>query len=225
MSGNIYSLNLHLFVHFSPRSVLPSVKQYVTIKNGILKLNGNPLFSGPPLPFADFADSWYRHSGISYPKFHKMDSLSKLGFIGADILLNNSLLIKNTNSYNTGVVLSNRTSSLDTDYRHQRQIKQGPASPAVFVYSLPNIVIGEICIRHGIKGENTFFIESVFDLTRQVAYINLLFETGALEVCIGGWVELLGDEYELFLYLAQAKSDENTALNIENIKRLYSQSL
>lgn len=223
MPSNIYSLNLHLFVHFSPWSILPSVKQYVTIKNGILKLNGRPLFSKPDASFADFSDEWYRQSGISYPKFHKMDALCKLGFMGADILLNNNQLIKSVDPYNIGVVLSNRTSSLDTDYRHQRQIQQGPASPAVFVYSLPNIVIGEICIRHGIKGENTFFIESAFDLTRQAEYINLLFETGTLEVCIGGWVELLGDEYELFLYLAQ--SNENTELNIENIQRLYVQSL
>ena len=61
-----------------------------------------------------------------------------------------------------GVVLANANSSLDTDIKYFETVKD-IASPALFVYTLPNIVIGEICIRHNFKGENAFFIFEEFD--------------------------------------------------------------
>jgi hypothetical protein len=151
-----------------------------------------------------------------------MDNLSKLGFLGADILLIDSDLKYILSPFDTGIVLSNRNSSLDTDVKHHRQSMTGPASPAVFVYSLPNIVIGEICIRHNIKGENTFFVSKEFDISGQVNYIRQLFVSGNLTACIGGWVELLGEEYDCFLYLVDINpSGQNLPFNEDQIKTLY----
>ena len=151
-----------------------------------------------------------------------MDNLSKLGFIGADILLNNNDLRNKYNPYDIGVILSNCNSSLETDLKHHKQVQNGPASPAVFVYSLPNIVIGEICIRHRIKGENTFFIEKEYNIPHQVNYISNLFQSGSLTACIGGWVELLGDNYDCFLYLVENNPGKNAIpFSTENISKLY----
>jgi hypothetical protein len=37
--------------------------------------------------FATFIKALYKKETISYPKFYKMDNLSKLGFLGAEMLL------------------------------------------------------------------------------------------------------------------------------------------
>ena len=92
-----------------------------------------------------------------------MDSLSKLGWLAAEILLKDSfnkeaLSVRKM----SGLVFANANSSLDTDIKYYETAKD-IASPALFVYTLPNIVIGEICIRHNFKGENAFFISEQFD--------------------------------------------------------------
>ncbi len=42
---------------------------------------------GPPAGLADFLLSGYQHFGFQYPKFYKMDQLSKLGWLAAELLL------------------------------------------------------------------------------------------------------------------------------------------
>lgn len=57
--------------------------------------------------------------------------------------------------------MANRSASLDSDRRHQAIIDAGDgcgASPAVFVYTLPNIMLGQVAIKHGLKGESTFCV-------------------------------------------------------------------
>jgi len=178
------------------------VSHYSRIRNGKVVSDNELLFNIQGKTFDQFSESVYRQAGIQYPKFHKMDHLSKLGFLAADILLKNNNLDIKADPYQTGVILSNHSSSLDTDIRYYNMAHKGIASPAVFVYSLPNIVIGEICIRHGIKGENNFFISDHYDIPSQVDYINHLFNTGVIESCIGGWVELINETYDAFLYYA-----------------------
>ena len=76
-------------------------------------------------------------------------------------------------------------------------------SPAVFVYTLPNIVIGEISIRHKITGEGTFFIREKFDASFLVNYISQLFDDGILQCCIAGWIETNGEDYESVVYFIE----------------------
>lgn len=195
---------------------------YTRIKNNTVFNSGNLIFSAEGVPFGEFSEQCYRHLSINYPKFHKMDNLSKLGFLGADILLENNVLTNKYDPFDIGIILSNQNSSLDTDIRHHKQIQSGPASPAVFVYSLPNIVIGEICIRHGIKGENTFFISTEYQIAEQVDYISLLLNTGVIKACIGGWVEYTSHGYDSFLYLVE-EGTQKTGLPFTTgeVKKLY----
>ena len=54
-----------------------------------------------------------------------------------------------------------RAASLDTDLKHQATIanpQEYYPSPAVFVYTLPNICLGEISIRHQLHTEGSFFV-------------------------------------------------------------------
>ena len=200
-----------------------AVNHYCSISGNCISKDGQLLFEGQKQNFEQFSEGAYRHFQLNYPKFHKMDNLCKLGFLCADTMLKNNDLQINKAPYKTGVILSNRSSSLDTDIRYYNMVRKGIASPAVFVYSLPNIVIGEICIRHGIKGENTFFISDRYNIPSQVEYVNQLFRIGSISSCICGWVELLEENYDAFLYLAVKDKPGGLALkhNAISIEDLY----
>ena len=215
----------YLLLHTSKKCMTPSenfVSQCCRIRQNSISANGELIFQTKDLHFQDFADSSYRHFELAYPKFHKMDNLSKLGLLAADILLKDNNLSQNCTPYQIGVILSNSNSSLDTDVKYMNMVKKGVASPAVFVYSLPNIVIGEICIRNGIKGENTFFISDHYNIPQQVQYVNHLLNTDVIETCICGWVELMGDTYDAFLYLVEKTGIRKGAIhNVQTIEQLY----
>ena len=65
-----------------------------------------------------------------------MDNLCKLAFLSAEIVLNDSDILKEER--NVALVFSNNASSLDTDRKHQEAINDKDnyyPSPAVFVYT------------------------------------------------------------------------------------------
>lgn len=161
-----------------------------------------------------------RFSG-QYPKFHKMDALSKLGWLAAEVLLKEAPL-QTLTPEKVGMVLSNRSGSLDTDLRYYATVKD-IASPALFVYTLPNIVMGEICIRHGFKGENTFFVSENFDPELMSSYPAQLLAATPLEACLCGWVEVMGEAYEVALFLLE-KTPKGMAkpLTAAALKDIYS---
>ena len=156
--------------------------------------------------FAAFIKNLYKKGQISYPKFYKMDNLSKLGFLGAEILLSESDVLKKYGTEEIGVIMANSSSSLDTDLDYQELIRDKSnyfPSPAVFVYTLPNILIGEICIRHKIKGENAFLISEEFNSNLIYNYVNELFTRNRVDSCFCGWVEVMGDKFNAFCVLVE----------------------
>ncbi len=160
--------------------------------------------------FAKFAKSVYKHYNIKYPKFYKTDNLSKLGFLAAEILLMNTDILSKYKSEEIAVILSNESSSLDTDAKYQETIKDRKnyfPSPAVFVYTLANIVIGEICIRHKIKGENTVFIEKDFNKNFIFNYADILFNEEKARLCLAGRINYNYPDknYKAELYLLEAE--------------------
>jgi hypothetical protein len=136
-----------------------------------------------------------------YPKFYKMDRLAQLGFLASEVLLKNCS-IKAYPGESVALVLSNAQSSLDTDIRFHESIAVG-ASPALFVYTLPNIVAGEICIRHGIKGENAFFVTPTFDPQMISSYVDLVLRQPHQQVCVAGWIDVMNGHHDVFLYLTE----------------------
>lgn len=166
-----------------------------TIENSSIKVNDEVVFNSASGDFAVFIREAFKNTGDSNQKFYKMDDLCKLGYIAALHLLNGITF----NPDEMGIILSNYSSSSDTDAKHQRIIDGGgdnAASPAVFVYTLPNIVAGEICIRHKIQGENTFFIEYPGNMERQEEYVKLAMNRSKLQFCITGWCEYLDNKYK-----------------------------
>jgi hypothetical protein len=197
------------------------ISSHCTISSNAVRYNGTLLFEAKYTDIAGFLLSAYQIVGVKYPKFYKMDNLAKLGWLAAEVVLKDFDAAK-YQPMDIGVVLSNASSSLDADKRYYDSV-QDIASPALFVYTLPNIVIGEICIRHHFKGENAFFIFEQFNADFILNYVSNLLDTQQLQVCICGWVELLGDEYKAVLFLVEKEHKEGSMpFTIENIDKVNS---
>jgi hypothetical protein len=181
--------------------------------------NGKLILEQPAVGLAEFLLAAYAHFGFPYPKFYKMDQLSKLGWLAAELLLSDGFDAAEYRPEEVAVVLSNSNASLDTDYKYFATVKDIP-SPAVFVYTLPNIMIGEICIRHKFKGEGAFFISAAFDAGFLESYVRDLITQGNARACIGGWVEVLGEAYAAALFLIEGKP-AGLPFTADNMKSLF----
>ena len=194
------------------------IQKYCSIKNNNISLNGKVIFSEDNPQVKDFFKSVYQFLGIKYSKFFKMDSLSKLAFLSAEIILKDTV----SEGKNIAIILSNNASSLDTDRKHQNSINDSESyfpSPAVFVYTLPNIGIGEISIRHQLKSENGFFVFDKYNANFHYNYEKSLINNNKSDSVLAGWVNIDEDSYEAFLYLV---SENGTLEHTEqNLKQLY----
>ena len=125
----------------------------------------------------------YRRFVGDYPKFFKMDTLSRLGFIAAELLLKQ--LAAGNQQPIDAVILANRSASIKNDRDYLATITEGNyyPSPALFVYTLSNIVTGEIAIRHGIQGETSFYI---LDTPQQ---LNAIIAATPFQSALAGWCE------------------------------------
>ena len=197
--------------------------RYITasciISDHIVHTNGKTVFEAPAAEGQDFLLAVYQHTGVQYPKFYKMDNLSKLGWLACEWLLRQGFRRTDYKPEEVAVVLSNANASLDTDYKYFATVKDIP-SPAVFVYTLPNIMIGEICIRHHFKGENAFFVFESFHAAFLAQYVHGLIESGSARACICGWVDVLGEEYKAALFLVEEAAGE-MPLSAENLNKLF----
>lgn len=100
----------------------------------------------------------YKQMIGNYPKFYKMDGLSRLGFVASEILLNAE---KGETDEERAIIFFNHSSSIASDRNYKESINDKNnyfPSPSIFVYTLPNIVTGEIAIRNHFHGETSFFI-------------------------------------------------------------------
>lgn len=200
------------------------ISAFAGINNERIIRNGGIISDVNATSFDGLMDAAYGSMSLAYPKFHKMDSLSKLGFMTSEYLLMNNSSLETIDKTKVGLVISNKSSSLDTDLKYHNMLMKGIASPAVFVYTLPNILIGEICIRNKFKGESVFFITDTYNISNQVSYINLLLNSGILEACIGGWVELMKDSYKSFLYLVtKGDSGPEKEFKEDNLLKMFNQ--
>ncbi len=197
------------------------IHSYCSIQKCKISLNGNVVFSSEEPEFSTFSKNAYQNFEMNYPKFFKMDNLSKLAFMGAELLLGG--VIDNSNENNIALNFSNKTSSLDTDLKHQNSITDKEnyfPSPSIFVYTLPNICLGEISIKHQLKSENCFFIFEEFNSEFTVNYADILLNTNKADQVLSGWVDYLNEDYKAFLYLI-SKEESATIHNKQVIETLF----
>tara|TARA_Y100000588_G_C13735184_1_gene703180 strand:- start:79 stop:642 length:564 start_codon:yes stop_codon:yes gene_type:complete len=155
-----------------------------------------------------FLKEMYVYSELDYSKFFKMDNLCKLGLIATELIYKKNIeLFKKSNKI--GIILQNRSSSLDTDLEHQKRIKDNAISPAVFVYTLPNILIGEISIKYKWKSEGVFFVDKEIDFELLSQYSNILLKEERTHLNIIGWVDVLNNNYNVKLCVTDSFLDRS----------------
>ncbi len=196
------------------------IHKTVSIYNNSVFINGKRVFSvAKEEALGAFLKQVYKNYNVGYSKYFKMDRLSKLGFLNTEILLSETNH-NNQETEQTAIILVNSSASLDTDTKFQDTVND-IASPAVFVYTLANIVIGEICIKHDIKGETAFFVQEKFNAEFVSNYTNIVLSNSAANKCIIGWVEVAPDgNYKSIMVLAGEKESE-LELNKTNLNNIF----
>lgn len=140
----------------------------------------------------------YRSHIGDYPKFFKMDTLSKLGFVASELLLQAEGKARFEPREDRAIVFFNRCASLQADTNYQATI-QDPEhffpSPAAFVYTLPNIVTGEIAIRNKYYGETSFIVLAGHNPSIMAQQIQNAFLDPMTTSVLGGWLDCTDEDH------------------------------
>ncbi len=148
------------------------------------------------IPFSVYIREEYKSLGENYMKFFKMDDLCKLGYIASCKLLKGIKI--DIPSNRIGIVLSCRSSSMESDLTHQNLVNQNlpqGASPSVFVYTLANIVAAEIAIRHKFQGELMMFVNEEKNIEFLKEYSSKLIQQGVCDGVLYGWCDYFNNKY------------------------------
>ena len=126
----------------------------------------------------------------NYPKFYKMDMLSRLAFVASELLIG-CAEENDDHSNDRAVVLFNHSSSIIADRQYVKSIEIDDffPSPAAFVYTLPNITTGEIALRNGYHGETSFYILVERNEKLMQRVIKSTFIDRDIKSVIGGWID------------------------------------
>jgi 3-oxoacyl-[acyl-carrier-protein] synthase-1 len=168
----------------------------------------------------------YRNRINDYLKFFKMDVLCKLGFVASEMLLYSETGERFVPREDRAIVLFNRSGSLHADRNFQQTI-QDPEnyfpSPSIFVYTLPNIVTGEIALRNKYYGETSFYVLEQLNPVVMAQHIGNAFLDTTTTSVIGGWMDCEDEEnFEALLFIAdnQCHSVSSLSEKIELLNKL-----
>ena len=193
-----YLVGKKLKLEYSPSSfLLPrSSSHSVLIRPDVVEVDGRHL---PIDAFGkELLTALYRQYVGDYPKYYKMDPLSRLGFIASELLLQAEGAERFVACDDRAVIFFNHSSSVCADRQYIETIADPDncfPSPSVFVYTLPNIVTGEIAIRNGYHGETSFYILPRQDdrLMQQILQASCLDSTTQSILC--GWLDYEDDAH------------------------------
>lgn len=163
----------------------------------------------------------FKDTDKSYSKFHKMDRICKVAYISSELLIQKSENIP-LSPENVALVFSNSSATIETDKKFQESLSEIP-SPSIFVYTLPNIMLGEICIRNKFKGENLFFVEPRLNTEILTQNTQMLFQHSNTKMAILAWVDFYSTEsYECYMALI-SKEKKGAILTKENLNSHFEQ--
>ena len=194
-SANIsYSVKKKHRVHITPQGVWLDGKVFAIDKEG---------------KQSSLLTALYKQIIGNYPKYYKMDGLCRLGFVASELLLkaerDEGSFTEDTNK-TRAIVFFNRSSSIASDKKYLASIVEKDnyfPSPSVFVYTLPNIVTGEIAIRNGYHGETSFYILPHKNELLMQDIIETTFMDEQTTSILTGWLDYEDSEhFEADLYIA-----------------------
>ncbi len=159
---------------------------HIEITPSEVVLNDKPLATASQ--GAEILSELYRQHIDDYPKFFKMDGLCRLGFVASELLLNALGEQRFTERDDRAVVLFNSSGSHDADIKYQATVSEFP-SPSVFVYTLPNIITGEIAIRNKYMGETSFYLLEDYDTQQMQHVLQTTFQDAGTTSILTGWID------------------------------------
>ena len=198
------------------------ITSYCRITNNTCFVNGSVVYAKQESSTEDWARQLYKNLGVDYPKFHKMDVLSKFALVGTELIKHYYKKINSFGDDEIALFFGNCNSCADVDnkFKSSYTLENNP-SPSLFVYTLPNILIGEIAIRNKWYGENLFMLNEKFNAELFTTHCKILL-SGSSKACLCGWVEITDENTDVFLFFAEQKStDEELPLTSEKLIELY----
>lgn len=179
----------------------PSTKKLSIIKSIEIFNQGNS---------KEFLTQLYKDLQIDYPKFYKMDLLSKGAIIAMNQLLGSpesDAKLAHDSGYsdeeieNTALLFCNNSGSKACDDSYYKTIDKDNffPSPALFAYTLPSVCVGEVSIRYKFYGEGLFFIVDNLDQYKSLIdhYIEYLFNRGITNRLIFCFNEVTEDRCDI----------------------------
>lgn len=191
---------------------------YARITNQQVVSNGNIIIENIDTDIKHWLSEIYKKLGCDYPKFFKMDPLCKSGFLTAELVMSHLHLSPDEPKEDWAVVCFNSAGSLDDDRTYQATIQEADSyfpSPAVFVYTLANIVTGEIAIRHKIKGESSCYVAQKFQPGTILQAVNDVLQLTPARHVLAGWVDFDEGVCDVLLFAATLSSDPQMPLLTE----------
>lgn len=168
----------------------------------------------------DITKQLYNYLELDYPKFFKMDRLSKTAFLGAELIKQENTEVLKYKDDEIALLFSNAKSSAETDLNFKKSYQDGGMpSPALFVYTLPNILLGEIAIRNKWYGESVFNISENFDANYFSDYCTILLNKSEKAV-LCGWININNENVETFLFFVEKKDLKQLHLHL-NSEQLF----
>lgn len=192
----------HCNTTLSKREKLAANSQQLTAKSHIkitpagVSLDGKALVCSAEGP--SLLTSLYKQFVGDYPKYYKMDPLSRLGFVASELLLRQESGHPCQDTSARAVILFNHSSSIMADRLYQESILHQEnyfPSPSAFVYTLPNMVTGEIAIRHHYYGETSFYILHHRDDLLMEHIVSASFSDGDTKSVLSGWIDYEDDSH------------------------------
>ncbi len=200
----------------------PKVVSYCSITNDTVSVNGK-IIPVTDTKGASWLDNIYRTLQIQYLKFFKMDNLSKAGFLASELIFDDIQLDRSIPKTDIAIVCFNSSSSLDNDMLYQKTIQDTNnyfPSPSIFVYTLANIVVGEIAIRNKIMGETSFYITKNFSPQLICDSVKDIFNENQTSGLFCGWIEYLENKCDVrMMYIENDKGGID--ITNENIINLF----
>jgi len=129
----------------------------------------------------------YRDLQPDYPKFFKMDVVSKLGFLLTEMLVAGEAG-RFQPRQDRAVLVFSRQGCLANDTHYAATMADFP-SPALFVYTLPNIVSGEIAIRNKYAGETSAYVLESYNKDTMWELVRQAFQDRITQSAIVAWID------------------------------------
>ncbi len=186
-----------------------SVAMHTRYLNGAYTVNERSLCAPGGLPMETGLRQAWETLETGTPLDQRTDPLSRLTLLATEPFFRPGAPLHLVQRDAIGVVFMSRTGSLATDMAHEALLQADrPASPAVFVHTLPNVAIGSLSIRHGLHGAGVCLLNDRPCAEQFRAATGYLAREQGICWVICGWADTFADHAEATFLLLRIKDAE-----------------